>query len=172
MYIRRKVFSRFEDENGNERLFSTTEYTYEDNCDQRTYAEKDSKKKDKKDADPEKKNSLGRKIAVASGIAAGAALTTAGGYQLVKHGQYRNKLKNEYGANPKEMTKEALKAAYGKMREENSNKLDKFGQKTGDRAIKAVGKGAKWVGNKASKLADRVKNGKYTHPGWDSDDPE
>lgn len=39
MYIRRKVFSRFIDEYGDERLFSTTDYEYDDyGYDQRMYA--------------------------------------------------------------------------------------------------------------------------------------
>lgn len=45
MYIRRKVFSSFIDENGEERYFSTTEYTLEDNTEERVYAEKDNEDK-------------------------------------------------------------------------------------------------------------------------------
>ena len=52
MYIRRKVFSRFYDsESGEERLFSTTDYTLMSEAEQREFAEKNESKEEE-----EKKN--------------------------------------------------------------------------------------------------------------------
>lgn len=41
MYIRRKVFSKFQDEDGQERYFSTTEYTLISELEQREFSKKD-----------------------------------------------------------------------------------------------------------------------------------
>lgn len=51
MYIRRKVFSLLQDENGEERYFSTTEYTLLSEEEQREFAEKEDKDKDEDEED-------------------------------------------------------------------------------------------------------------------------
>lgn len=69
MYIRRKVFSVFEDEMGEERLYSTSEYVlgcYENDIydsEERYFSE-----------DDEEKNRKGKKVAKAAGITAGSAV--------------------------------------------------------------------------------------------------
>ncbi len=82
MYIRRKVFSKFQDEAGEERYYSTTEYTIEQDryfskCDDDTEEDK-----------PKRKKNLGKKVAIGTGIAAGSTLAGIGGYQLLK--KYKN----------------------------------------------------------------------------------
>ena len=55
MYIRRKVFSRFVDESGEEKLFSTTEFSYMTEEEQREFADKEDEDEDEKlDKDDEK----------------------------------------------------------------------------------------------------------------------
>lgn len=48
MYIRRKVFSKFQTESGEERYFSTTEYTLMSEAEQREFSKKDDDDDDKK----------------------------------------------------------------------------------------------------------------------------
>ena len=70
MYIRRKVFSVAIDENGEEKLFSTTEIMSEDSYLEKAYAE----------AEAEKKSSTGKKVAIGAGAtAAGTAGLAVGG---------------------------------------------------------------------------------------------
>lgn len=92
MYIRRKVFSLLQDENGEERYFSTTEFT-----DERLYAEKEEKE--------EKPASVGKRVAKDVGIGVGAGLATIGGYQgikaikLKKNGSYEMNKADQFGYN-------------------------------------------------------------------------
>lgn len=62
MYIRRKVFSVAIDENGEEKLFSTTEIMSEESYLEKAYAE----------AEAEKKSSTGKKVAIGAGATAAA----------------------------------------------------------------------------------------------------
>jgi hypothetical protein len=60
MYIRRKVFSRFVDESGEEKLFSTTEFSYMTDEEQREFTKKNKKShKDREDDDEDREE--GRK---------------------------------------------------------------------------------------------------------------
>lgn len=49
MYIRRKVFSKLQTEDGQERYFSTTEFTYMSEAEQREFSKKDESKDDDKE---------------------------------------------------------------------------------------------------------------------------
>lgn len=81
MYIRRKVFSKFKNEAGEERYFSTTEYIISED---RLYS-KCSDDDSEEDVKPKKKKkNVGKKVAIGTGIAAGSALAAAKGYQLLK----------------------------------------------------------------------------------------
>ena len=69
MYIRRKVFSLLNVE-GEDRYFSTTEFSLTENGEARLFAEKEEPKKEKK--------SLGKKVAIGAGVAAGTAAAAIG----------------------------------------------------------------------------------------------
>ena len=69
MYIRRKVFSVAIDENGEEKLFSTTEIMSEESYLEKAYAE----------AEAEKKSSTGKKVAIGAGATAGVGAAGVGG---------------------------------------------------------------------------------------------
>ena len=56
MYIRRKVFSKLQTEEGQEKYFSTTEFTRITEAEQREFAKKEEKKAPKKDAKKVMKN--------------------------------------------------------------------------------------------------------------------
>lgn len=88
MYIRRKVFTKLQDETGEERYFSTTEFTVTKDTEGLKYFSEccdDSKEEDKS----KKKKGLGKKIAAGTGIAAGTTLAAAKGYQLLKGNKYK-----------------------------------------------------------------------------------
>jgi hypothetical protein len=70
MYIRRKVFSVAIDENGEEKLFSTTEIMSEDSYIEKVYAEAE---------EAEKKSSVGKKVAIGAGATAGVGAAGVGG---------------------------------------------------------------------------------------------
>lgn len=81
MYIRRKVFSLLQDEMGEERYFSTTEFELEDGLDERYYSDDEGM-------------STGAKV----GIGAGAtAATTAAALMAAKKGAFGGKIQKEVG---------------------------------------------------------------------------
>lgn len=100
MYIRRKVFSLLQDENGEERYFSTTEFT-----DERLYAKKEE----------EEKPAIGKRIAKDVGIGVGAGLATIGGYQgikaakLKKNGSYEMNALDQAGYKAEKAVKKGTK---------------------------------------------------------------
>lgn len=69
MYIRRKVFSKLQTEDGQERYFSTTEFTYMSEEEQREFAEKEKQEEDEKKA---KRKKIAKKAAIGAGIAGAA----------------------------------------------------------------------------------------------------
>lgn len=154
MYIRRKVFSLLQDENGEERYFSTTEFT-----DERLYAEKED----------DEKSGKGKKAAIIGGAAV-APVAVARGYQLVRRGQdKRNKEALEKAIEGGEL--EEIKKANSKVG--NKNKVDEFG----DKVQKGVGKRAKatgqWIkgkwtgeGNKRIKQIIDEESGKVTNSAY------
>jgi hypothetical protein len=91
MYIRRKVFTKFQTESGEERYFSTTEYTMtEDSEGIRYFSKCDDDNNSKEDEhDKPKKKSVAKKIALGAGITAGTTLAGAKGYQLLKKGELK-----------------------------------------------------------------------------------
>jgi len=163
MYIRRKVFSRLEDENGEERYFSTTEYTYMTEAEEERYfAEKEKEEEDEKKA---KRKKIAKKVAKGAGIAAGSALALAGAYQLARSGQKKYDDILSKKANSGDGSQRAYRAAMRKLaREEGELGLDRFGhvlEGSVGKAAKATGegvkKGTKAVGDAAKKTSEFVK---------------
>lgn len=65
MYIRRKVYSLLQDENGEERYFSTTDFELTDGAEERYYSEKKKKKKNKISLDKvDSHRGLGRSLLI------------------------------------------------------------------------------------------------------------
>ena len=92
MYIRRKVFSKLQTEDGQERYFSTTEFTLTKDSEGIKYFSKCDDDSEECEGDkPKKKKSTGKKIALGTGLAVGTPLAVAGGYQLLKKGELKNK---------------------------------------------------------------------------------
>lgn len=90
MYIRRKVFTKFQTESGEERYFSTTEFTMtEDSEGIRYFSKCDDNNSEKDEHDKPKKKGVAKKIALGAGIAAGTTLAGARGYQLLKKGELK-----------------------------------------------------------------------------------
>ena len=161
MYIRRKVFSRFVDESGEEKLFSTTEFSYMTEEEQKEFADK----KENEEKKEEKKSDKLAKAAKATGIAVGSALAAAGLYQGGKKaGQKitKNMLdRASRGSNGEKIVRaKKLNDLFN-----NENALDRFGYKvqggigsatrwTGDKAKKA----GKWTGDTAKKGYEKVKS--------------
>ena len=145
MYIRRKVFSRFVDESGEERLFSTTEYSYMTEEEQREFANKEDEEKKE-----EKKSSKLAKAAKVTGIAVGSALGAAGVYQGV------HALR---GANLDRKIDRAK--SYGTEFNSLANKRaameDEFGIRAGRNIENSVKGAAKWTGDTAKKGYEKVK---------------
>lgn len=73
MYIRRKVFSLLQDETGEERYFSTTDFELADGAEERYYS-------DDEDEDEDERKGLSRGAKVALGTGAGLAALGAGIY--------------------------------------------------------------------------------------------
>ena len=136
MYIRRKVFSLLQDENGEERYFSTTEFTRED-AEEKTYAKKDDEE------------STGKKVAKGAGIAAGATVAAAGSYQLGRHLQKKYDDKMSVKANAGDGSQKAYKAAKRKL-ERQDLALDKAG-KAAENAVKNTAKKTKEVAQNVAK---------------------
>jgi len=143
MYIRRKVFSLLQDENGEERYFSTTEFT-----DERLYAEKEDNK--------------GKKAAIAAGATVAGTGLAAGGYQGARHiGKKRAERKLNEAIEGGEL--ENIRKASEKMPSEN--KVDKFGKNV-ESKVKRAGQWVKgkWTGegNKRVKAVIDEETGKIT----------
>ena len=163
MYIRRKVFSLLQDENGEERYFSTTEFE-----DERLYAE----------SDDDEKSGKGKKAAIIGGAAV-APVAVAGGYQLVRGRKRAEKnwkklsekvneaggLEN-MGAEAEKINNQMLKASARKR----SNKVDKFGDDVQVWVKNAPKKAVKWVketwkgentaaSKELAKAQEKLKNG-------------
>lgn len=154
MYIRRKVFSLLQDENGEERYFSTTEFE-----DERLYAE----------SDDDEKSGRGKKAAIIGGAAV-APVAVAGGYQLVRRGQDKRAQKALEAA-IEEGENEKIRSAAEKVGKRN--KVDNFGDKA-QGGVKKVVKGAgqwikgKWTGegNKRIKQVIDEESGKVTNSAY------
>lgn len=231
MYIRRKVFSKLQDVNGEERYFSTTEYTMDYDGEEIKYFAKTEEEDEKK----AKRKKIAKKIAIGTGIAAGIGAAAYGGSKLTQRyiskkatalsdaidsgkldegdtqkayeqlgrlfrgERIAKKITNPVDATGRGVAKGA-KAAYEGVKKagktvgdatvraakatgkgvkkgadvvaEAGKKASKAVKDTAEKVGEGVKKGAKNVKEKGKKVVDRVKNGKYTHPGWDSDDPE
>lgn len=127
MYIRRKVFSVITDENGEERLFSTTEFIDESNyLDELAFSDNDDKM------------SIGKKAA----LAAAGTLATAGA------GIYGSKLAG------KAVIKQALKNSK-KYRDEAASTFKNLTEEQVDDLAKKVAKELK-IGKSMQKPADTV----------------
>lgn len=127
MYIRRKVFSIITDENGEERLFSTTEFIDESNyLDELAFSDNDNKM------------SVGKK----------AALATAGTLAAAGAGIYGSKLAG------KAVIKQALKNSK-KYRDEAASTFKNLTEEQMDDLAKKVAKELK-IGKSMQKSADTV----------------
>lgn len=146
MYIRRKVFSLLQDENGEERYFSTTEFTREV-AEEKTYAKKDDKE------------STGKKVAKGAGIAAGATVAAAGSYQLGRHLQKKYDDKMSAKANAGDGSQRAYRASKRKLERQDLG-LDKAG-KTAENAVKETAKKTKDATVEAGK-----KTGNFIKRAW------
>lgn len=140
MYIRRKVFSLLQDENEEEKYFSTTEFTRE-NAEERTYAKKDDEE------------STGKKVAKGAGIAAGTAVAGTGAYQLGRRLQKKYDDKMSAKANAGDGSQKAYKAAKRKL-ERQDLPVDKAGH-TAETAVKDT---AKNVAKKTKETAVKAKD--------------
>ncbi len=90
MYIRRKVFSKLQTEDGEDRYFSTTEFTMtEDSEGIRYFSKSNDNNSEEDDHNKPKKKNVAKKIALGAGIAAGTTLAGAKGYQLLKKGELK-----------------------------------------------------------------------------------
>lgn len=148
MYIRRKVFSVAIDENGEEKLFSTTEIMSEESYLEKAYAEAEAEKK---------KSSTGKKVAIGAGATAAAG---AGG--IYGAGKLGEKIrKNRILANRAEV-KEAQSVinslkndeALMKMKQgkESLNKAQEALKNAGTKKAGAVEKNLIKVGNLLKKV--------------------
>lgn len=133
MFIRRKVFSLLQDQNGEERYYSTTEFVNE-GAEERYYSEDEEAV-----AEEGQKKGLSKKAKIALGIGAGALATAGGIYGAKKLGGHlQNKaLKMKNGQGPVDYKKMA-----------NYDKLGKNLQKPAD----AIAKGSKEAWTKAKGL--------------------
>lgn len=147
MYIRRKVFSLLQDENGEERYFSTTDYELLDEYDERLYAESEDKDEEKKD------KHVGRKVALAGGALVAAPVLAAGAYQggraLEKAIDKKRLAKLEKADEQTDKIKNRIEKLKNRIKD---NKVDEFG----DKAEGGVKKGAKWVGKQGKDFGNWV----------------
>ena len=144
MEIRRKVFSLLEDENGEERLYSTTEFEieFDEETGEKMFSEKEGMSKGKK----------------AALIGTGAAVATVGGLELA------NILKKKHISTA---DRKALKSAiegwkkYG-LKEEQikaSTKSRKAAIRAKNKGIGFVEKGNKWIAETGKKALEAGKSG-------------
>ena len=182
MYIRRKVFSLLQDEYGEERYFSTTEFV-NDYYDERMYAEAEDEDEDEDEDEEIESKHIGRKIAAGTGIAAGGAVGTAGAYQGVRHAVKGAKVKKAEKALKAEIEElsnlatngntEATRAKAVKRLNELKDSVDSAKNKTNavDRFGKnkiqgGVRKGYEAVKDSAGRVRDFTKNS------WNGADPK
>jgi hypothetical protein len=132
MEIRRKVFSLLEDENGEERYYSTTEFEME--FDEETGEKMFSEKEEKKGM------SKGKKAAL---IGTGAAVATVGGLELANILKKRHLTKSEV----EELKR--LKDTVGLGKEDLKAYVKDY--RAGHKGIGFVEKGNKWVAETGKK---------------------
>jgi hypothetical protein len=145
MYIRRKVFSLLQDETGEERYYSTTDFDLD--VEERVFAEAEE--------EPKKGLSKGAKIGI--GVGGGLAATAAG----IVGAKYAGKALLKKGAKLAESADGAAKAAkYKKAGEALQVPADYIVDKSG-KVWKFVGDNAKkageFVNDKAKKAVEKTK---------------
>lgn len=144
MYIRRKVFSLLQDENGEERYFSTTDYELLDEYDEKLYAESEDEEEEKKD------KHIGRKIAI------GAAVAPVAAYGAYRGGRALERAIDKKRVAKLEKVEEKTEKIGKKLDKLNKrledNKVDKFQQNVEG----GVKKGAKWVGKQGKDFGNWV----------------
>ena len=149
MYIRRKVFSLLQDETGEERYYSTTDFDLD--VEERIFADKEEK-------EPKKGLSKGAKIGL--GVGGGLAATAAGivgaryaGKQLVKKSNKAlEELKQQI---KKDGFTEELKNTKDKLFKKQA--LGKKLAAPDDFIVDQSGKVYKFVGDKAKKAVEKTK---------------
>jgi len=144
MEIRRKVFSLLEDESGEERLYSTTEFEieFDKETGEKMFSEKEGMSKGKK----------------AALIGTGAAVATVGGLELA------NILKKKHiSAEDRKALKRAIEGwkSYGLKKEQikASTKSRKAALRAGNKGIGFVEKGNKWIAETGKKALEAGKSG-------------
>ena len=148
MYIRRKVFSLLQDENGEERYFSTTDYELLDEYDERLYAESEDEDEEKKD------KHIGRKVALAGGALVAAPVLAAGAYQGGRALERAIDKKRINKLEKAEEQTEKIQKKIDKLKKRvEDNKVDKFGNEKVEGGVK---KGAKWVGKQGKDFGNWV----------------
>lgn len=137
MEIRRKVFSLLEDENGEERLYSTTEFEieFDEETGEKMFSEKEGMSKGKK----------------AALIGTGAAVATVGGLELANILKKRHLTKAEL----EELKK--LKETVGLGKEDLKAYVKDY--RAGHKGIGFVEKGNKWVAKTGKKALEAGKSG-------------
>lgn len=151
MYIRRKVFSVIEDENGVERYFSTTEFINEEaylNSVQREFAEKEEKKK----------LSTGKKAALATAGTAAAATAAAYGISKGRGKQLKKTLEKgkqllAENPSPRRIEEEAKKLGLKVKNHDEARKLVSDLEKSN---AGSFAKGVENLGKNIKKLAKRA----------------
>ncbi len=127
MYIRRKVFSLLQNEYGEERYFSTTEFDMSyDGEEIRYFAKKDD---DEEEEEP-KKRGTGKKIAKGVGIGTAAGLAGTGIYQVAR--RIGKKKSDKTSASMTDINTDAINllrrgAGMEDVGGYKQNKIDKFG---------------------------------------------
>ena len=142
MYIRRKVFSLLQDENGEEKYFSTTEFVREDS-EEKLFAKKED----------DEKSGKGKKAAIITGAAV-APVALAGGYQLARRGQKKYDDKKSAKANAGDGSQSAYKASKRKLERSQSNIV-----KTEEAINEGVRNAAKKTKETVVKAKDATVNG-------------
>lgn len=162
MEIRRKVFSLLQDENGEERYYSTNEFelSYDEETGEKMFSEKEMSK-------------AGKAAATTAAVAA-TAVAALEGANLLKKGVSYKKAVNVASRAAKDMRAAAMKAGQGStnraeiltaLQTEKKEALEKIAKDgwTGDgiefveKANKRVGDAARWAGHKAVAGARELK---------------
>ena len=145
MYIRRKVFSLLQDETGEERYFSTTEFDLD--VEERSFADKEDKGEKKKG------------LSTAAKVGAGAAATAAG----IIGARYAGKsLLKKSNKALEELKQQIKKDGFTEELKNSNNKIFKkqvLGKKLaapGDFIVDQSGKVYKFVGDNAKKAGEFV----------------
>ena len=150
MYIRRKAYSVAIDENGEEKLFSTTEIMSEEAYVEKLYAEAEKE---------EKKSSVGKKVAIGAGATAGTAAAAGGTiYGAKKLGDYIVKKAVKDLINDKNLSDEQYRkrVKVGVALQEPEKKVEEVSKKVTKKA-KDVSKEA---GKKTEELTRKLKDSK------------